>query len=243
MGMTVPTFSSPPSQDSGAPGAITRGICSLTYKGRTFRFRTNPNEIWWSYELIKNIEETYGGRVVQILGTRLGDLQVKVECGRGGWNYMMAMVMFLRDMISDQRDGSTAEFVYTTRNWWLKVYAMSIPFSDQLTATTREVQLNFKIQEDLSGELSKVSLDGELARMSDGTYPIGQMHNQYNDASWTTYGGMVPTMPNPSGPTYPTSGVTNLVDTDIIGNNFLGLNPIPGIPGLAVPKIEGIPGV
>lgn len=220
-----------------SPGSSNHGLCTLSFGGRVFRFRTNPNEIWWTYELITKIEQTYGGRVVQLLGTKLGDLTVKVEAGRGGWDYLMQTVMYLRDLLSDQRGGQTATFEYTTRNWKMNVYAMNIPFQDEVSATVREMTLSFKIQEDVNGVVSSATLNAELAKLQDGIYRVGQsVHNKYNDfqSAGTTLdqsgaGG-------PSG--YTPSGITNQVDTQPQGDNPGGLNPITGIPFL--PSIPGL---
>jgi hypothetical protein len=232
-----------------APGAANRGLCTLQWQGRTFRFRTNPNEIWWSYELLTNVEDTYGGRVVQLLGTRLGDLTVKVDCGQGGWSYLMQVVLYLRDLLSDQRNGNPAIFSYTTRNWKLQVYSMTIPFADQVTATTRELELNFKIQQDLTGVLSRVTVDAELARLVDGVYPPGMpIHNQFNDAlgiignlpqaAWLA--GQLSDPQNPSGPIYPPTGIVNNVDSEPFGD----ASQIPGIGGLfsAIPGLSSLGG-
>lgn len=148
----------------------TRGIASITFDGRVLRFRTNPNEIWWSYTLKLNIEQTYGGRVVQILGVGIDDLVLKVECGRGGWPEMMRIVNFLRKVMIDQRKGKQhiGEFKYTTRRWHMKVYSMSIPFQDQVNATTRELELHFKVQEDVSQVQSQAALSQEIQRLRDG---------------------------------------------------------------------------
>jgi len=224
------------------PGSTERGICTLEYGGKVYQFRTNPNSVWWSYELITHVEQTYGGRVVQILGTRLGDLTVKVECGEGGWDYLMNTVLFLRDIMVDQRDGNTATFEYTTRNWKLNVYAMSIPFQDQITATTREIEIRFKIQEDVSGVISQTSLNVELASLQDGIFRPGQpIHNQYND--FNANGISLADGPiaavgktilnsvkgilggNGTGIPYTQSNVTNTVDSNPQGNNPLGANP------------------
>lgn len=160
-----------------------RGIASLTFGGDTLRFRTNPNEIWWSYSLNTHVEQTYGGRVVQILSTRIDDLVIKIECGRGGWDYMNKVVDFLRKMMIEQRKdgGKTATFSYTTRRWKMKVYALSVPFQDTVTATVRELEIRFKVQEDLTGEMSKLALDTELARLQDG---IGFKYGPYNKPGW-----------------------------------------------------------
>lgn len=159
-----------------------RGIASLYFNGETLRFRTNPNEIWWSYTLNTHVEQTYGGRVVQILGTRIEDLVVKVECGLGGWDYLTKVVDFLRKMMIEQRKdgGKTATFSYTTRRWRLKVFALSVPFQDQVTATTRELELRFKVVEDLTGQMTQMALDNELARLRDG---IGFKKTPYNSAT------------------------------------------------------------
>jgi hypothetical protein len=155
-------------------------VASLTFNGKTLRFRTNPNEIWWSYTLNTHVEQTYGGRVVQILGTRMEDLVVKIECGNGGWDYLTKVVGFLRQMMIEQRKdgGKTAVFSYTTRRWRLKVFALSVPFQDEVTATTRELELRFKIVEDLTGQMTQMALSNELARLKDG---IGFTKTQYND--------------------------------------------------------------
>src|SRR6185437_458039 len=121
--MTVPNGG--PVTNLSGPSGVNTGLCTLSFQDQVCRFRTNPNEVWWSYELLQNVEETYGGRVIQILGTRLGDLTVKVDCGLGGIDYLMEVVYYLRNLMSDQRNGNPATFAYTTRNWQLNVYAMS----------------------------------------------------------------------------------------------------------------------
>jgi hypothetical protein len=160
-----------------------RGIASLTWGGHVFRFRTNPNEITWNYSLITHTDQTYGGRVVQILGTKIDDLTVKVDCGNGGWEYLMRVVTYMRDLMVAQRNGQPATFEYTTRNWKLNVYAVSIPFADQVSATTRELTLNFKVQQDVTGTMSTTTISAALQALTAG---IGFVRSQYN----TVNGGL-----------------------------------------------------
>ena len=157
-----------------------RGIATLEFGGRVLRFRTAPNSVWWSYRLITHVENTYGGRVVQILGARTEDLTITVECGKGGWNYLRQIVNFMRDMISDQREGTPGLFTYTSRNWRLKVFALSVPYQDTFTATTREIELRFKVQEDVSGVQTALGLRSELARLADG---VGFRKSEYNTSN------------------------------------------------------------
>jgi hypothetical protein len=236
---------------TASPNSISSGLCSLTFAGQVFQFRTNPNEIWWSYELLSNVEETYGGRVIQVLGTRLGDLSITVDCGWGGFNYLMEVVLMLRDLMSDQRNGNPATFTYTTRNYMLNVYAMNIPFQDQFDATVRTIPLNFKIQEDVTGVLSQVTLDAALAALVDGVSTPGTpAHNTYNDVNGVL-GGVSAQLGSssnlltgitdpqaPGGPTYTPAPIINNVDSNPLGTNAAGLNPLGQIPFL--PNIPGI---
>lgn len=157
-----------------------RGLASLTHGNKTLVFRTNPNSIVWSYKLNTAVENTYGGRVIQLLSTRMEDLRVTIECGLGGWNYAMKVAQFMRDMMIDQRNGEPGTFQYTTRDWNLKVYATSIPFQDRITETTREINLTFKIQEDISKTITKQTLRAEIAKLRDG---IGFERTQFNTGS------------------------------------------------------------
>jgi hypothetical protein len=159
----------------------------------------------------------------------------------------------LRNLLSDQRNGNPATFEYTPRNWRLNVFSMSIPFQDQFDATVREVPLNFKIQEDVTGVLSQVTMDAAFAFLQDGVYSPGYpLHNQYNDSTGilggvaaglgTTTGALFGGIGDPiaaGGPNYLSSGIVNNVDMNPLGNSAFGLNPLgmvpfaPSIPGLS----------
>lgn len=190
------------------PGYQT-GIATLSWGGTSFQFRVNPNEIWWTYKLLSSTTNTLGGRVIQILGVQIGDLTVKIDCGNGGWNYLMQVVSYLRDLLTNQRNDVPATFEYTGRDWKFRVYALNIPFQDDWQATTRELTLNFKIQEDVNGVATGLALDLELQRLAAG---VGANHNKYNDLNATNDPG-IPGNPVP----------INLPP------NLGGLGPLPGI--------------
>lgn len=177
---TPPALNLPPQQLQNS-----RGLCSLSFGGNTLPFRTNPNSIKWNYNLITHIDQTYGGRVVQILGVKMDNLVVKVDCGQGGIPYMMQIVQFMRDLMVTQRNGQPATFIYTTRGWNLKVFAQNIPFEDQVTATVRELELKFKIQEDVAGVNRSASISDALARLADG---IGWTVSQFNNYTQSNQG-------------------------------------------------------
>lgn len=155
-----------------------RGIASITFAGRTLRFRTNPNEFAWTYTLNKKIDTTYGGRVVQLLSTKIDDFTIKADCGNGRWPYMFKIATFMRDIMVEQRTGRPATFEYTTRGWKLNVYIVSVPFADAVEEVARPFEINMKVQEDISGVMSRNSLSAELSRLQDG---VGFSRSKYND--------------------------------------------------------------
>ena len=177
--IVTPSLTLPPQQLSKS-----RGTCTITSPGvGTLTFRTNPNEITWDYELITHIEQTYGGRVVQILGIKMDNLVVKVDCGQGGWPYAMYVVQFMRDLMVTQRNGVPAMFTYTTRGWQLKVFAQNVPFHDAVPETVREMELNFKIQQDVTGAQTSASLSNILNSLQDGIGFYTSIFNNYSSGS------------------------------------------------------------
>lgn len=154
-----------------------RGIASLTFGGETLRFRTNPNKIRWSYVPHYREDPTYGGRVLQLLSAKIDDLVVSIDSGRGGRQYYNEVVDFVKDMMIEQKNGKTATFEYTTRGWKLDVYATSIPYANEVENVLHPLELNFKVQEDVSGIMTQNSLSKELKDLQDG---VGWKKSKYN---------------------------------------------------------------
>lgn len=168
-----------------APGSTTgeRGISSLHHpKVGTLRFRSNPKEFNWSYTLNKRVDQTYGGRVIQLLGTKIDDFTFKADSGAlkndGGWPYTNRVARFLRNVMIEQRDGVPATFEYTTRGWRFNAFVTSVPFADAVEDVLREFEVSMKVQEDVSGLMSQNTLQAEMARLKNG---IGFQRSKYND--------------------------------------------------------------
>lgn len=156
-----------------------RGICSLSHpEVTTFRFRANPKQFNWGYTLNKRIDQTYGGRVIQLLGTRIDDFSFTADCGTGRWEYMNRVANFMRDVMVAQRSGRPATFEYTTRGWKFNAYVVSIPFADAVEEVLREFTVSLKVQEDISGLMSRNTLAAELRRLRDG---IAFRRSRFND--------------------------------------------------------------
>lgn len=156
-----------------------RGIASMHHPDvGTLRFRTNPNEFSWNYTLNKRIDTTYGGRVVQLLGAKIDDFRFKADCGLGRWAYMNKVAKFMRDIMVTQRNGKPATFEYTTRGWKLNCFISNVPFEDSVETVAREFEIQCKVQEDISGVMSKNALSAEMRRLQDG---VNFRRSKYND--------------------------------------------------------------
>jgi hypothetical protein len=160
-----------------------RGITSLYHPDvGTFRFRSNPKDFNWSYTLNKRVDQTYGGRVIQLLGTSIDDFSFTADCGSvgkdGGWPYMNRAAKFLSRVMIEQRKGVPATFEYTTRGWNFRAFIVSIPFADAVEEVLREFTVSMKVQEDVSGVMSQNTLQAELNRLKDG---MGFQRSKYND--------------------------------------------------------------
>lgn len=182
------------------PGSTTgeRGIASLHHpKVGTLRFRSNPKEFNWSYTLNKRVDQTYGGRVIQLLGTSIDDFTFKADCGSlktvggipGGWPYANQVARFMRRVMIEQRDGIPATFEYTTRGWRFNAFVASVPFADAVEEVLREFEVGLKVQEDVSRVMSQNTLQAEMARLQNG---IGFRRNKYNDPLVSTNTAEVP---------------------------------------------------
>jgi hypothetical protein len=190
-----------------------RGIASLSHpEVGTLRFRSNPKEFNWSYTLTKRVDQTYGGRVIQLLGTRIDDFTFKADCGAGRWAEMNRVATFMRDVMVRQRGGKPATFEYTTRGWKFNAFVASIPFADAVEEVLREFEVGLKVQEDISGVMSRNTLSAELRRLQDG---IGFRRSKYNDPIFAENRNGI-TTPNMG----PIGDAINVVTT--VEQNFLG---------------------
>lgn len=158
------------------------GIASLSFKGRTFRFRTNPNYFQWGYKLNTKVENTYGGRVMQLLSTRIENFEMEFDAGNGRWDYMRSVLYFMRDILNGQRDGTTCTFEYTTRGYKFKGYLTNFPLQDRWDEVVRPFRISFAVQEDISGVLSTATLNAELRRLQ---ADVGFRPSKYNQPGFS----------------------------------------------------------
>jgi hypothetical protein len=153
------------------------GIALLSAQS-DFRFRIDPEAIQWTYKLNTHTDNTYGGKVIQILSVQIQTMTIPVVSGRGGRAYMMSVFNFFRDMMIWQRDtGKAGTFSYTPRNYNLKVFASNLKIEDNLQNVVFPISLIFDVQSDLAGVVRDNIISAEIARLQQG---IGYTENSFN---------------------------------------------------------------
>lgn len=214
------------------------GIASITHQGKTLRFRTNPNSITWEYNLKTNVEETYGGQVIQVLSTNIDNLRITADAGSGGWPYLESVALFFRDMLFDQREGrgEPGVFRYPNRGWELKVFAMNFPFKDSVPDILKEFTLTFKVQEDVTGIVSSSLIESEMEKLSKG---IGWERNEYNTPSLEWDDGEYTPVPLDRTITGPDGVTQEYDDEENEANDNLIVDP-KNPPGPGAPPITGL---
>jgi hypothetical protein len=144
-----------------------------------FFFRVDPTAINWSYKLNTSEEQTYGGKVIQLLGVSLGTLSISLESGSGRREELRRVLYYFKDLALWQKGtGRTVKFYYPPRKYSLRVVFKSVNFTDNLQNVTFPYQLNFLVEEDLNGLITKKTLSAELNKIADG---IGYIKSIYND--------------------------------------------------------------
>ena len=211
---------------------------------KRFDFRVDPYSINWGYNLRTHNDDTYGGKVVQILGTELTTLSITTVAGAGGIDYVNSLMKFFRDMCLWQQDTQNlATFSYPFKNYFLNVWGLTISYSDQVGNVVYPVSMTFNIQDDINKELSKVAMTAELSRLVEGVgytksiynYPTPNAINYFNSSL-----DRLNTMPDASNPaTDPTNITATGVDKSLTPEKQSNAAAIIGV---ALSRGLGIPG-
>jgi hypothetical protein len=166
-----------------------------------FLFRIDPELITWNYSLNTHVDNTYGGKVIQLLSVSIQQMTISCMSGAGGRTYLASAAAFFKDMMIWQRDtGKTATFTYNPRGYSLKVYAQSFNLADQLTNVVYPFTMSFQVQEDLAGVVASQLMNAEFQSLQQG---IGYKDNQFNDPGIPASNVNVPSNTNPLGALYP----------------------------------------
>lgn len=148
----------------------------------------NPNEIRWNFRMKTYQQDSIGGRVIQILGTTLGDITVRGSFGPGiktkgdteGWQAQIRFQKQVRNWATSVQAGQSQplRFTYTPRNWDFRVFIKSLSPTSMSTDEINPVweMALFPVDEDAMKVVAGVK-DLYIARLADG---IGWKQTAYN---------------------------------------------------------------
>jgi hypothetical protein len=173
------------------------GIATIQAQS-TLQLRIDPEAIEFEYALNTFTQDTYGGKVIQILSVSVTDMSVPCVAGAGGREYLSTIVKFFKETMIWQRDSqNVAKFIYAPLNYNFDVFASTLTIQDQLANVLFPYTMGFKIRQDVGGykAVQNQLIDAEMKKLVDG---IGYTKNKYNDPSQNT--------PNTKKPTDPPAG-------------------------------------
>ena len=140
----------------------------ITAGSRSFVLPVNVYTAKWGYKENTVSRDTLGGRVVQLLSVQVTGLSI--ESVAGSRNELQKMAEAAREIM--QYHVTTlrpATFVVPSRKWNFRVYLTDMPqMGWDLASTTYPYQLQFQIDEDLSGIKTAQVESGALTRLYDG---------------------------------------------------------------------------
>jgi hypothetical protein len=156
-------------------------------------FRVDPTSVNWNYTIKAAEIKTVGGKVIQVYGTDLGDMNVIGTFGRGGWQEQKAFLNRMKALADKQVRGASqrnssanpSRFLWPARGWDFLVYLkqFSQPASPAGTNVYYDAavfspqwSLTFFMVTDNIG-LRKIAQDDYIARLTQG---LGWKLSKYN---------------------------------------------------------------
>jgi hypothetical protein len=122
------------------------GTATLGFAGGpAVAFRIDPDAIDWNFEVLTSVTETIGGRVIQVIGSRLEDMTVTGSFGQDhstpqgeSWRQAEAFLSMIQQIMDFQSSDATdqtqmhppAVFTYPPKNWRFNVYVKGFDDAD-----------------------------------------------------------------------------------------------------------------
>jgi hypothetical protein len=127
------------------------GTATLGYPGGpAVAFRIDPESISWNWQVVANVIETIGGRVIQIIGAYLSDMTVSGSLGQDhknassgeSWQQANEFLRLVTKIMEFQSQDSNqqgvmhqpAVFSYPPKNWRFNVYVKALTDPDADTS-------------------------------------------------------------------------------------------------------------
>ena len=153
----------------------------------------DPNSVTYGYNLRTAETETYGGKVVQILGAEaVSPVVVSAEAGSGGWDELYRVAYFIRGYMG-AAEKRHVHFVFPQKGWDMEGWFLGFPrFFVDLETLSPSYQVPFHVEWE-NGQLAESAISAELQKIQDGIgfdpdnkyrYPSGTV----GDAADRAYG-------------------------------------------------------
>lgn len=139
-------------------------------------FLFNPDEVKWSVANNTVSRDTIGGRVVQILSSKVDQMTV---VGRAGSrDELQRFALNLKSIMNWQiKNQSPVYFKVPSKKWNFKVYVQNVSsLGWDYAATSYPYELTLLVQEDLTGLTSKVIQKNTLSRLAEGIGYVEDFH-------------------------------------------------------------------
>lgn len=157
-------------------------------------FRLDPSSISIGYSVKTHVQNNVGGRVIQVLGTKIDALTLKGSCGVGGYPEHKKLVSNLLYLAEKQMkdSGTPMMFTYPPEDWQFKVYLTGIKDSTggpALSITPGKTDWGFTLTMFVvsdNASLKKAATDEFIKHFSVG---IGWTPTEYNGIA--DYAGFV----------------------------------------------------
>ena len=140
-------------------------------------FAFNPDEVKWSYTNNTVSRDTVGGRVVQLLSSKVEQMTVNGKAGSRGELQLIAsnMKKIMEYQIATQ---SPVSFKVSSRKWNFKVYIQNISsLGWDYAATSYPYEITLLVQQDLSGLTGKTIEQQALQRLAEGIGYVDKFHS------------------------------------------------------------------
>lgn len=161
-------------------------------------FPVDPSTISWTFGIKVNVQQTIGGRVVQVFGTTLGNMTVTGTFGENGEQQQKDFYNLMRHLATQQKQSRGSQpfrFTYSLKGWDFHVLllamtdgtsAQSITYDNDIV--TPDYSLTLFIVQDNTQSVVRNIRDQYIARLTSG---VGFKQ--------TTFDGPLDALANPIG--------------------------------------------
>lgn len=129
------------------------------------RLPFNPNSVSWGYRINTSTQDTLGGRVVQLLSTRVDSMSFEADAGNR--SNLLSIYDHVGDVMDKQVETERpVKLTVPSRGWVFDVFVTGMPaMRFDVRTVTFGYRLDLEVYEDY-GSISKVVTSKELERLS-----------------------------------------------------------------------------